>query len=63
MKNLIWIILGLCSLAYSINLFYNAIFNNKPLNPVTIIILIFVIFYIVYALISDKHKKPKSNNN
>ncbi|MEB5758403.1 MULTISPECIES: hypothetical protein [Mammaliicoccus] len=63
MKNLIWIILGLCSLAYSINLFYNAIFNNKPLNPVTTIILIFVIFYIVYALISDKHKKPKSNNN
>ncbi|ARB41185.1 hypothetical protein B5728_11485 [Mammaliicoccus sciuri] len=63
MKNLIWIILGLCSLAYSINLFYNAIFNNKPLNPVTTIILIFVIFYIVYTLISDKHKKPKSNNN
>lgn len=63
MKNLIWIILGLCSLAYSINLFYNAIFNNKPLNPVTTIILIFVIFYIVYALISDKRKKPKSNNN
>ncbi len=63
MKNLLWIILGLCSLAYSISLFYNAIFNNKPLNPVSTIILIFVIFYIIYALISDKHKKPKSNNN
>lgn len=63
MKNLIWIFLGLCSLAYSIDLFYNAIFNNKPLNPVTTIILIFVIFYIIYALISDKYKKPKSNNH
>lgn len=63
MKNLIWIILGLCSLIYSIDLFYDAIFNNKPLNPVTTIILIFVIFYIIYALISEKYKKTKSTNN
>ncbi|HAL09695.1 MULTISPECIES: hypothetical protein [Mammaliicoccus] len=59
MKKVIMFILSLFSLLYVLNLFYNALFNDKPLNPVTTTILIGVVIGVVYILISDYLKKKQ----
>lgn len=59
MKKVIMFILSLLSLLYVLNLFYNALFNDKLLNPVTTTILIGVVISVVYILISDYLKKKQ----
>ncbi|WP_323706997.1 hypothetical protein P3U62_10245 [Mammaliicoccus vitulinus] len=59
MKKVIMFILSLLSLLYVLNLFYNALFNDKLLNPVTTRILIGVVISVVYILISDYLKKKQ----
>ncbi|MBO3062918.1 hypothetical protein [Mammaliicoccus fleurettii] len=54
-------ILGFCALLYAVDLIYNAITNNNPLNPISTLILIGVILYIIYALFFDKKNKSEKN--
>lgn len=54
-------ILGFCALLYAVDIIYNAIANNNPLNPISTLILIGVILYIIYALFFDKKNKAEKN--
>lgn len=60
MNKIIFIVLGICGFLYSVDLIYNAIVNDKPINPVTTLILIGVVIYIVYALFFDKKNKTEN---
>ncbi|HFQ6114088.1 TPA: hypothetical protein ACGUME_000135 [Staphylococcus aureus] len=53
MKNIISIILGILMFLKLMELLYGAIFLDKPLNPITIIIFILTLIYIFYVLVKE----------